>query len=192
MFLIICRHRPSETGSVLITVMITVFVTMLLAASIVNHFAVSEAREIENGLAKVRAYWAMSGVGDYTLSRARSEGLDGLDDSGMVVNLNSYVEELDPAESDQVYRFTYSDITAEYWLDIQGLVAEKNAGDNTGRTILTMQINDTGSVPAVSGLGSQVPSLIIDACVMIDPNPGSSECTTGVSGQSWIKDVYRQ
>ena len=77
-------HRMRNTGqqgNVVITVMISMLLIMLLVASLVEHYLVTESRAVEESLAKVRVYWAMSGHVDYIHSRvmryARSCTADG-------------------------------------------------------------------------------------------------------------------
>lgn len=67
---LVTRHLH-QGGNILITVIIVMLVTTLLAGAIVQHFLVSEARAVEESLAKVRVYWAMSGHANYVHSRAR-------------------------------------------------------------------------------------------------------------------------
>lgn len=69
------KKRPvlpaGQEGNILIIIMVMMMLAMLLASALIEHFAVTEAREVEASLARVRAYWAMSGHVDYVLSRTR-------------------------------------------------------------------------------------------------------------------------
>jgi hypothetical protein len=181
------KTRSSEDGNVIIIVMITMLLTMLMVSSVVNHFSVSEAREIENGLAKVRAYWAMSGVADYALSRIRGKNEANTDNEN-ITDLNSYFDALDSSDDN---KFIYSDVAAEYWLNIKGeaVAHASNTGGNTGRIILTMTLDTSGTVPAISNLATQLLPLNLDACIK---STGSSDCNTDNNGQSWIMEVYRE
>ncbi|MBF0285659.1 MAG: hypothetical protein HQL51_14505 [Magnetococcales bacterium] len=49
--------------------MVLMVLIMGLAAALVDHFLVSEAREVEKSLAKVRLYWAATGNVNYVLAR---------------------------------------------------------------------------------------------------------------------------
>jgi hypothetical protein len=73
------RHRGRTTqrtrkASVLITVTIVSMFSMLLGVSLVTHYAVEEAKQVDESLAKVRVYWAHMGHVDYVLSKARQIG----------------------------------------------------------------------------------------------------------------------
>ncbi|MBF0145954.1 MAG: hypothetical protein HQL84_08585 [Magnetococcales bacterium] len=58
-----------QQGNLLITVMITMVIIALMVSALIQHFIVTEATAVENSLAKVRVYWAMSGHVDYFYSR---------------------------------------------------------------------------------------------------------------------------
>jgi hypothetical protein len=80
-------QRPKhQRGAIMLTIMMVMFVSMLMASTLINHFAVTEAREVEQLLAQVRADWAMRGHLNYILSRSWDES-DGTsidaDDAGL-------------------------------------------------------------------------------------------------------------
>lgn len=64
-------RRRRQRGVAMITIMVVMVITMLIASTLVNHLAVQEAHAIEQHLAEVRAHWAMVGHVNYVLSRAR-------------------------------------------------------------------------------------------------------------------------
>ncbi|MDP6343959.1 MAG: hypothetical protein QF491_10545 [Alphaproteobacteria bacterium] len=63
--------REGDRGTVLIAVSFVGIFAMALCAALISSYAVSEARAVEDSLAKLRVYWAMMGHVDYALSRAR-------------------------------------------------------------------------------------------------------------------------
>ena len=65
------RTYRRTKGSALITVTLIGLFVMLLAAALVNSFAISEAKAIDESLAKTRIYWAAMGHINYSLSRIR-------------------------------------------------------------------------------------------------------------------------
>jgi len=66
--------QRTRKASVLITVTIVSMFSMLLGVSLVTHYAVEEAKQVDESLAKVRIYWAHMGHVDYVLSKARQIG----------------------------------------------------------------------------------------------------------------------
>jgi hypothetical protein len=64
-----------QQGFALIAVMATMALVMLMAAGFYNAFFTSEANDIDQLLARQRAYWAMMGNVNYMLSRAAETGL---------------------------------------------------------------------------------------------------------------------
>ncbi|MBF0459899.1 MAG: hypothetical protein HQL87_00735 [Magnetococcales bacterium] len=64
-----CFPDTSQQGNAVVTVMITMFMITLLVSALVEHFLVTEAKAVEESLAKVRIYWAMSGHVDYFYSK---------------------------------------------------------------------------------------------------------------------------
>ncbi len=71
------RRLARQRGVVLASVMAVMAVTMLLAAGVITHFAVQEARAIEGLYAEERVYWAMTGHAAALRARAWRAG-DGL------------------------------------------------------------------------------------------------------------------
>ncbi|MBF8271228.1 MAG: hypothetical protein HW380_333 [Magnetococcales bacterium] len=61
----------NQQGNIIIAVMISMLMITLLVSALIEHFLVAEARAVEESLAKVRVYWAMSGHVDYYLSRVK-------------------------------------------------------------------------------------------------------------------------
>ena len=94
-------YRGRSRGSVVLTVTAVGLFAMLLASGLVNHYAVSEARAVEESLAKVRVYWAAMGHVNYVLSRAWREGLCSgssgtcIDDDDRASDIRSFLAELD-------------------------------------------------------------------------------------------------
>ena len=98
-------YRGRSRGSVVLTVTAVGLFAMLLASGLVNHYAVTEARAVEESLAKVRVYWAAMGHVNYALSRAWREGFcddsclldiaDTIDDTFRVVKIGTFLGELD-------------------------------------------------------------------------------------------------
>ncbi len=79
-----------QRGNAVVTVMITMFMITLLVSALVEHFLVAEANAVEESLAKLRVYWAMSGHVDYIYSRVMKDSTLG--------NIQSYMNDLrDPA-----------------------------------------------------------------------------------------------
>jgi hypothetical protein len=62
--------QRNQQGSILITIMVAMVFAMGLAATLTEHFVVSEDHEVSELLAKEQVYLAMSGIADYVLSRA--------------------------------------------------------------------------------------------------------------------------
>ncbi|CAK0774150.1 hypothetical protein CCP3SC15_490002 [Gammaproteobacteria bacterium] len=64
-----------QQGSILVTVMVTTMVIMLLVSALIDHYAVSEARAVDESLARIRIYWAMMGHWNYVASRVLAQGV---------------------------------------------------------------------------------------------------------------------
>ena len=204
-------RRPSFTGqegNILVIIMVMMMVFMLMASLLIEHFAINEARAVEESLAKVRVYWAMSGMVDYALSRAREES-QAEDDKTKRDNLTDYMDEVD----DPV---VYSDISENYKLTVKGTVSNDDSvnpddgNSDTGRILLRINLADVGSEPmeSLENLPKRLGDLVVDICMRPEPgdlmNPPNaddnetSDCTdtiagvTGTNGQSWVKNFYRQ
>ncbi|CAK0744766.1 exported hypothetical protein [Gammaproteobacteria bacterium] len=54
----------------MITVMISSMAIMLLVSALIDHYALSEAKAVDESLAKIRIYWAMMGQWNYVASRS--------------------------------------------------------------------------------------------------------------------------
>lgn len=67
------HHR--QRGAVLVVIMVVMALVALLASSLVEHFATSEARAVEDSLMDARVKWAMFGHMTYMLARAKAQGL---------------------------------------------------------------------------------------------------------------------
>jgi type II secretory pathway pseudopilin PulG len=64
-----------QRGAVLVVIMVVMALIALLASSLVEHFATSEARAVEDSLMDARIKWAMLGHMTYALARAKAQGL---------------------------------------------------------------------------------------------------------------------
>ena len=197
--------KRRERGNILISVMVLMLLAMLLASALVEHFAVTEARDVEESLARVRSYWALSGMTDHALSRARGAGNLPETDSAKLPAINNYFDELDgdAGDDDNSYTFTY---LPNHWLTVQGVAAlhPDNPDDGTtddGRLILTLTLTAAGTLDHLTTLNNRVRSLTVNLCMRPEPgdrmnNAGvdatpqeTSACPdpAGTNGQSWIR-----
>ena len=124
------RPRPRRCrGSAMITVTVIGLFVMLLAASLVNHYAVSEARAVVESLAKLRAYWATMGHINYVLSRTYREGLCGgagcANDADRAVTLNNFLDEIDNTGADQ-RNWVYPNYTLNLVWTVADTVGSRN------------------------------------------------------------------
>ncbi|MBF0180576.1 MAG: hypothetical protein HQM03_11190 [Magnetococcales bacterium] len=165
------RYRLNEKGNALFVVMLVMALTMLLAASIVNHFSVTEAHDVEESLAKTRAYWAMSGMVDYALSRAREQ----CDTPFTVVKFTNILNEL----TGQVDGFTYADDTS-YTIAINQRVV-------SGGSPFILEV----SVQSGSGILTRLPNLVGTLETRFNI-AGGPPCTSGNDGQGLITSMYRK
>lgn len=183
------RRSHRQRGSVLITIMVVMMVTMLLASTLINHFAVQEARAIEQQLADIRAYWAMMGHVNYALSRASNNhnslcgGVTCADDAARATAFNSLFTELGSAR-----RWTYSEYGATtYYFDVQAAIDADVTTD--GKLRLHMNIPAVGALESLTGLrGSDV---WVDICLYNAPASCPSGLTTEEYGKSLITGVLR-
>ncbi|CAK0773409.1 hypothetical protein CCP3SC1_60053 [Gammaproteobacteria bacterium] len=57
------------------TVMVTTLAIMLLVSALIEHYAVNEAKAVDESLARIRIYWAMMGHWNYVASRVLASGV---------------------------------------------------------------------------------------------------------------------
>lgn len=179
--------------------MVIMSVTMLMAVTLGNHYLAVEGEAIEEHLARLRVRWAMVGMVDYALSRARAAGSLTADDTGKLPILQSYFDELDGVVN-------YDALSSEYQFTLAGAtaLASGNPGDgtnDTGRIALTVALNALGNTPVLKSLENSMPKLVMEACLRPEPGeiPGpdalfSSECQaidpSAANGESWIRAYY--
>ncbi|MCB1736572.1 MAG: hypothetical protein KDI42_00450 [Gammaproteobacteria bacterium] len=155
---IVSKRR--QRGVILVTVMAMLFVTLLIASALVNHFVVDESAAIERDLAELRVRWAQIGNLDYVLSRAMAdgEGLFGFaSQNALQASLEGYLGE--------VPSLTYTDVAGGGSYSLTSNAQVWDLGVN-GRMRIELGITDPGAaVPAAIGLNTRVPSLFTDVCI---------------------------
>jgi hypothetical protein len=194
-------HRTK--GSALITVTLIGLFVMLLAAALVNYFAIAEARAIADSLAKTRIYWASMGHINYSLSRVSREGLcgdtecTGGDDDGTptpVVGfragfLRNYLNELNNDgdkrrwDYDDDYRFTLSATV------IDGPFPTPVPDD--GRVRVTITLDPIVGTPfdELNGIEQRIRrNLVVDVCLTA---PCTSVPNVSSSGANAIEALFR-
>jgi hypothetical protein len=184
-----------QQGSILVTIMVVMVLVMGLASALIEHFAVTEARAIEESLAKIRVHWGMSGMVDYALSRARATGTaiyatDGTDADGLLTKIsqiNDFFDELngDTADNDNLHRFTYN---TSYMLDFTGTTnihSNNSAVKNNGQLFFTINLapTPTPSVPSITGLDSRINDLTVDFCIASTGATLVAPCTVVATNQ---------
>ena len=144
--------RPDPTlrqrGVVLVTVMVVMFLSMLFAVTLGNHFAVQEARDIEQLLATLRASWALSGHVDYVLSRASKEHDDPeTNDAGDPKRICDVAPPADDVDCENLGGFADDDRQAA----VQVLLAELHATQNptTGESLLKWFYPEPGDTDSI-------------------------------------------
>lgn len=179
-------------GSVVLTVTAVGLFAMLLASQLVNHYVVSEARAVEESLAKVRVYWAAMGHVNYALSRAWREGLcDGTcnDDDDRAADIRRFLDELYNKGGQR--NWDYTEYGGGYVLSFTHTVAD-NIFPNDGYLLLIIDFIDQGDIPSIEGLSDRVRNLAVEVCFgfpcttnpsgsLVDPTDGIGE-----------NDIYRQ
>jgi hypothetical protein len=188
-------NSPSnQQGSILVTVMVIMVLAMGLVAALIEHFAVAEARAVEESLAKVRVYWGMSGMVDYALSRVRNtptivinDGADNDNDTaGTKISLiNDFFDELDTdtGDNDGQYRFTYD---TNYMFDFTGTTlihtGNTNAANGDGRLTFTINLSiPTPNTPSLTGLDSRTPDLAVDLCAFSSVVGAAPACSANLT-----------
>ncbi|MBF0195746.1 MAG: hypothetical protein HQL71_14390 [Magnetococcales bacterium] len=183
------KKAYNQQGSILVTIMVVMVLVMGLASALIEHFAVTEARAVEDSLAKIRVHWGMSGMVDYALSRAKATGdsistTDGDDNDTDVTDskisqINNFFDELDAdtGDDDRIYRFIYD---TNYMLDFTGKTSinTSNTG-NDGRLFFTISLDTipTPSAPSISNLNSRINDLTVDFCIASTGAILSTSCT---------------
>lgn len=188
------RRSHRQRGSVLITIMVVMMVTMLLASTLINHFAVQEARAIEQQLADIRAYWAMMGHVNYALSRASNKhnslcgGATCADDAARATAFNSLFTEL--VTSASVRTWTYGEYAGgSYSFNVQAAMPDVGASNVDGKLRLHMSIPAVGAFESISGL--KVADMWVDICLYNAPASCPAGLTTEEYGKSLITGVLR-
>lgn len=154
-----CRPPPSrQRGVVLVAIMAVLFVTLMIASSLINHFVVKESEAIERNLVGVQAYWAQVGQLDYTLSRAMHDG-QGLN-PGSVADLLGLVNGVFP----ETLVFAYDTPDGGSY-DLQPDGSATNLAEDGQMEIRIGIVDPGGAIPALSGIENSLPILIADVCI---------------------------
>ncbi|MEO5369653.1 MAG: hypothetical protein H7833_06205 [Magnetococcus sp. DMHC-1] len=178
-------HLHGQQGNILITVMVFLVVTMGISSALMTHFLVTEAGQVEESLAHVRAYWAMSGHVDYLLSRGANHAqglgaataptlgdfqatlLRGFDSAAEVPSVNCAIE--------SVPEKILLCIMSELFTDANNRIRVWNYGNNMAFPIQSTALTDgvegryqfalvaagLGAAPVLVGLPARVKSLNI-------------------------------
>ncbi len=141
---------------VMITIMIVSLATMLIVATLINHYATTEGRAIEQLLADSRFYWAMEGTANLLLSQVVSpDGLrnDGAcnDDAEREVNLRNLAKvanitwDYDLANWGATLVNTNNDPARQFQTSLTGAdIADTDPDTEDGRMSLTVSIPAAG------------------------------------------------
>ncbi|MCP5142036.1 MAG: hypothetical protein H6980_06775 [Gammaproteobacteria bacterium] len=148
-----------QRGVVLVSIMAVMFVTLLIASSLINHFLVNESVAIERNLIEVRAYWAQIGQFDYLLSRVMEAG-KGVK-PGELADLTDLV--IQKAENPLPLSYVTPD-GVSFKLQMETTVTDLGDG---GRMTIEVHITaPTGDeIPALSGIENSLPTLTATVCV---------------------------
>jgi hypothetical protein len=183
------KKSSKELGSILVSVMVIMVLSMSLVAALIEHFAVTEAQAVEDSLAKIRVHWGMSGMVDYALSRARENTTpqiptDDIPITGKFKILNDFFDELTP---DGFNRFSYNEYGANYWLEFTGTTQDEVDTDD-GKMSFTIELTDTGNMPSLAKFDSRTPDLKVEFCMAATgANSPPQTCSlTLADGQSEI------
>ncbi|MCB1733635.1 MAG: hypothetical protein H6981_01565 [Gammaproteobacteria bacterium] len=149
-----------QRGVILVSVMAMLFITLMVASALVNHFVVDESAAIEQDLAALRVRWAQTGQLDYLLSRVMADG-DGLlgfaSQSAIRSSLEAYA--LEPPG------LVYTDVVGGGSYTLTPNVTVTDLGIN-GQMRISLGIEDPGNaVPTVIGLHTRVADLVSDVCI---------------------------
>jgi len=182
------RNIRRTRGSALITVTLIGLFVMLLAAALVNSFAIAEANAVADSLAKTRIYWASMGHINYGLSRISREGLCGgacANDDGRVTDLRTYFAELNSATNLWDYGGGYNfKMTASV---IDG--PDPTPIDNDGRVRATIELVPIAETPfdTLNGIEQRIRGkLVVDICLGVPCGSPTS------SGENRIEALRRQ
>ncbi len=161
--MLIVGNPKQQQGVILLSVVVVMFATMLLASALVNHYSVTEAQAIERSLAEVRAHWSQIGHFDYGLSRARYEGEQS---TGFANHIAKSTALLGYLNEPSVRFFDYSDLlTGTYQIEVQAAVIDKGEGKMEVR--LT-QVSAAGVIPALIDIEKQKTVLVANVCMGSD------------------------
>ena len=180
----VTRPHARQRGVVLLSVVVVMFATLLVATTLVTHYGVAEADAVEQSLAEVRAYWALRGQLDYVLSRARQQG----DNLNFLTNLVGGVEgllgSLETIEYEPGYRFSP---VAE--------LPPADLGNNNLRITLSLE-EEAEPIPVLRGLHGRLSPLVAEVCIgsnaTTDTHVVGAACGTNTSnnGISRITALY--
>lgn len=156
-----------QDGMVLPVLMVVFVLIGVMVASLVQHMATADEDAIEEQLAHLRAYWAMSAVVDYSLSRASgtqyAPATTAIADSVKVADLTTFTG------NSSVNSFVYIATVPSVVFQTSTTVSDLNTGNAADgfiqmRTSLDAQVA-ADVAPALRGLSNRVVDLVVDACI---------------------------
>lgn len=179
-----CRKEPGhrEAGMVLPVLMVVFVLIGVMVASLVQHMATADEDAIEEQLAHLRAYWVMSGVVDYSLSRA-SLHYNATSDTGTDATVAGVVSGF--ANNSSVSVMTYVSTIPQTVFSVTPTAEDiANAVDGYYRLRVALDAQTpTDVTPALRGLSNRVVDLVVDVCTGNTGrgfrSAGLADCQTG-------------
>jgi len=187
------RRAHSQRGAILITIMVVMMVTMLMASTLINHFAVQEAGAIEQQLADIRANWAMMGHVNYALSRASQKDPD-LCVAATCINKDASRTDAFTALFRELGAFgsrnwIYSEyVGGAYSFNVQAEASNVDTVDGKLRLLMSVPAPNVGAFDSLSGIKGA--RMWVDICLTNNTTTCPALTTEGY-GKSLITNVLR-
>lgn len=149
---------------VLPMLMVAFVLIAIMVASLVQHMAAADEAGTEEQLAQIRAYWAMSGVVDYRLSRGHQafSSTNNVTDTLRISTLDGF------ANTASVDTLTYVATVPQVVFSVSTVLTDVDvAGGVDGHYSMRVSLNaqtPADVAPPLRGLENRVVDLVVDVC----------------------------